>query len=86
MSYNSKNQGCQLVFLAQLCAPQTPPFAIPLSCFADSHHSFIHSYFLQGLMACLLYANDSDTMMNITLVSFTEDIVSRFSKKTGRER
>ena len=37
-------------------------------------------------MACLLYANDSDTMMNITLVSFTEDIVSRFSKKTGRER
>ena len=84
MSYNSKNQGYQLVFLVQPCAPQTPPFAIPIFCFADSHYSFIHAYFLQGLMACLLYANDSDTMMNITLVSFSEDFVSRFSKKPGR--
>lgn len=92
MSYNSKNQSYQLIFLAQLRAPEHLPllFPSPVLLIAVIHsYSLIHSFILifskyWRLAYCMLMT--ADTMINITPVSFTEDFTSpgKLSKRTGR--
>lgn len=64
ISYNSKNQGFWLVetvFLAQLCAPEPPPFAIPYS-YSSNSHSFIH---IPAFIYSFLFSASTDCLLTV---------------------